>query len=256
MSICFLKQKAIGSRLVFWVSTRPSRSPYCSGLLHECVLRHPLFLTSPRHTRSMLLLLLYATSLWSAYRPSLKVCWSYLIPVRSVVLQATTVPCLHFKPLDLLSRNLMFHFICAQEDFLLWIPVHPMWSHRCHVFASLQHDIVSALRIHVDRGLRDMGTRGSPPTRVTEVHVKWTRPVRSPADLQVVPETLSTIPATSGDLRLQKTCLACGTSFSPRLRRGTTSRPRIAASSLQSRKETFLICNKPRWGSTDLEWKP
>jgi hypothetical protein len=45
-----------------------------------------------------------------------------------------------------------------------------------------------------------MGTHGSPPTRVPKVPVKWTRPTRSPADLQVGPETLSTIPATLEDL--------------------------------------------------------
>jgi hypothetical protein len=41
--------------------------------------------------------------------------------------------------------------------------------------------------------LRDMGTYGYPPTRVPEVPVKWTRPVRSPANLQG-PKTLSTTP--------------------------------------------------------------
>jgi hypothetical protein len=46
-----------------------------------------------------------------------------------------------------------------------------------------------------------VGTHVSPPTRVLEVPVKWTQPVRSPADLQVGPETLSTIPATLEDLR-------------------------------------------------------
>jgi hypothetical protein len=45
-----------------------------------------------------------------------------------------------------------------------------------------------------------MGTHGSPPTRVPEVPVKWTRPARSPADLQVGSETLSTIPTTLEDL--------------------------------------------------------
>jgi hypothetical protein len=45
-----------------------------------------------------------------------------------------------------------------------------------------------------------MGTHGSPPTRVLEVPVKWTRPVRSPTDPQVGPETLSTTPATLEDL--------------------------------------------------------
>jgi hypothetical protein len=37
-----------------------------------------------------------------------------------------------------------------------------------------------------------MGTHGSPQTRVLEVPDKWIRPVRSPTDLQVDPETLST----------------------------------------------------------------
>jgi hypothetical protein len=45
-----------------------------------------------------------------------------------------------------------------------------------------------------------MGTHGSPPTRVLEVPVKWTRPARSPADLQVGPETLSTTLTTLEDL--------------------------------------------------------
>jgi hypothetical protein len=114
------------------------------GLLHECVSRHPLFLTSPRPSRRMILLILCSTSLWSAHKPSMKVCWSYLIPVRLAVLQATTMPCLHFKPLDLLFRSLMFDFVCTQEDFRLWIPVHPMRPYRRHVFASPQHDFVSA----------------------------------------------------------------------------------------------------------------
>jgi hypothetical protein len=48
--------------------------------------------------------------------------------------------------------------------------------------------------------LRDMGTHGSPLIRIPEVLVKWTQPARSPADLQMGPETLSTIPATSKDL--------------------------------------------------------
>jgi hypothetical protein len=45
-----------------------------------------------------------------------------------------------------------------------------------------------------------MGTHGSPPARVLEVPVKWTRSVRSPTDLQVGPENLSTTPVTLEDL--------------------------------------------------------
>jgi hypothetical protein len=48
--------------------------------------------------------------------------------------------------------------------------------------------------------LWDMGTHGSPPTRVLEVPIKWTWLARSPADLQVGPETLSTVPVTLEDL--------------------------------------------------------
>jgi hypothetical protein len=44
-----------------------------------------------------------------------------------------------------------------------------------------------------------MGTNGSPPARVPEAPVKWTQTVRSPADLQVGPETLSASPATLED---------------------------------------------------------
>jgi hypothetical protein len=49
------------------------------------------------------------------------------------------------------------------------------------------------LCLHVNRGLEDMVTHGSPPTRVPKVPVKWTQPARSPADLQAGPKTLSTI---------------------------------------------------------------
>jgi hypothetical protein len=42
----------------------------------------------------------------------------------SKILLAVMAPCLHIKPLDLLSRDLMFVFVYAQEDFLLWI-LHP-----------------------------------------------------------------------------------------------------------------------------------
>jgi hypothetical protein len=38
----------------------------------------------------------------------------------------------------------MFDFVRTQEDFLFWIPVHPTRPQRRHVFAALQHGIVSA----------------------------------------------------------------------------------------------------------------
>jgi hypothetical protein len=46
-----------------------------------------------------------------------------------------------------------------------------------------------------------MGTHGSPPTRVLKVTAKWTQSFRSSADLQVVPETLSTTLVTLEDFR-------------------------------------------------------
>jgi hypothetical protein len=46
-----------------------------------------------------------------------------------------------------------------------------------------------------------MGSHGSPPTRVPKVPVKWTRPVRSPTNLQVGLKTLSTTPVTLEDSR-------------------------------------------------------
>jgi hypothetical protein len=69
----------------------------------------------------------------------------------------------------------------------------------CIFFASTRRRLSRFAYMSIG-GLRDMGTHGSPPTRVPEVPVEWTRPVRSPADLQVGPETLSTIPATLEDL--------------------------------------------------------
>jgi hypothetical protein len=41
----------------------------------------------------------------------------HLTLFRSKILLAVIAPCLHFKPLDLLSRDLMFVFVYAQEDF-------------------------------------------------------------------------------------------------------------------------------------------
>jgi hypothetical protein len=92
----------------------------------------------------MLPLCLRSTSRWSAIRPSLKVCWLRLIPVRSGGLLAAMAFCLHFKPLNLLSRDLTFAFVRAQEDFLFWIHVHPMRLHRRQVFTPLRRDFVSA----------------------------------------------------------------------------------------------------------------
>jgi hypothetical protein len=110
-------------------------------------------------------------------------------------------------------------------------------------------------------GLRDMGTHKSPPTRVLEVPVKWTRPARSPIDLQMDPEALFTIPTTLEDLGQPHLNSGRPAGLVPQaspLDHGSTPLVGlwIEGSSLESWKEIFLICNQTRQGSTDLEWKP
>jgi hypothetical protein len=72
---------------------------------------------------------------------------------RSAILLVVMAPCLHFKPLDLLSRYLMFVFVCAQEDFFFGSPctLHDFIA----VTSSLCFDVTSflPLRLHIDRGL-------------------------------------------------------------------------------------------------------
>jgi hypothetical protein len=114
------------------------------GYSMSASMRRPLSFTSPRPTGSTLPVHLRLTSRRSVFRPSLKVRWLRLILFRSGVLLAVMTPCLHSKSLDRLSRDLFFVFVCAQEDFLLWIPVHPTRLHRRHVFALLRRDFVSA----------------------------------------------------------------------------------------------------------------
>jgi hypothetical protein len=87
-----------------------------------------------------------------------------------------------------------------------------------------------------------MGTHGSPTTRVPEVPVKWTRPARSPADLQVGPKTLSAIPATLEDLGQ-----TCGASFSLDHGGGAASRPKDRGIlSVITEGDLPKICNRPR----------
>jgi hypothetical protein len=95
----------------------------------------------------------------------------------------------------------MFAFVRAQEDFLRFDPRAPYATSPASCPRS------ASTRLRLSRftytsigGLRDMGTHGSPPTRVPEVLVKWTQPARSPANLQVGPEILSTTPVTLEDL--------------------------------------------------------
>jgi hypothetical protein len=110
----FPQQKVVGHRFFLRASTRPFRSPYYSGPTLRVRLCDALFFfTSPRPTGSMLPSRLRSTSLWSVFRPSLNVQWLHLTLFRSRILLAVMAPCLHFKPLDLLSRDLMFVFACG-----------------------------------------------------------------------------------------------------------------------------------------------
>jgi hypothetical protein len=183
-----LQQKAICRGLILRASTRPSRSPYCSRATLRVRLCDALFFfLSPRPTGSTLPSHLHSTSLWSAFRHSLKVCWLHLIPVKPAVLQAMTAPCLHLKPLDLLSRDLMFAFIRAQEDFLFLSPC--TLCDFIDATSSLRIDVTSSppLRLRVDRGLVRHGYQRvtfdqglSRPRQVGPTYQKTRRPVRGP----------------------------------------------------------------------------
>jgi hypothetical protein len=145
------------------------------------------------------------------------VCWIHLIPVRSAVLQATTAPCLHLEPLELLSRDLMSAFVRTHVDF--FIPVHPMRPHRRHVFASHRHDFVSATsptcrsgacETWVPMGPHRQGPEG--PCQVGPTCQKPHRPISGPRDLIRNPDDLGRLWTTLS--RLRKTCRACGANFS------------------------------------------
>jgi hypothetical protein len=92
----------------------------------------------------------------------------------------------------------MFDFVHAFEEIFFFGSPCTLCDLRLH-FASTWLRLRRYVYTSIG-GLRDMGTHGSPPTRVPKVTVKWTQPARSPADLQVGPETLSTISATLEDL--------------------------------------------------------
>jgi hypothetical protein len=192
--------------------------------------RHPLFFTSPQPFGSTLPSRLRSTSLWSVFRPSLKVCWLHLIPVRSVVLQAATTPCLHFKPLNLLSRDLMFAFVRAEEGFLFLSPC--TLCDFIDATSSLRFDMTLSptLHLHVNRGLvrhgypwvpTDQGPRG--PCQVDLTCQKHCRPASGPRDLTHNSSDPGRPWTTLS--RSRKTCRACGASFSIDHGGGAASRP-------------------------------
>jgi hypothetical protein len=188
------------------------------------------FFTSPRPTGRTLSSRLRSTSLWSASRPSLKVWWLRLILFRSRTLLTVMAPCLHFKPLDLLSRDLMFVFVCAQEDFFFGSPC--TLRGFIAVTSSLRFDVTSflPLRLHVDRGLvrhgypwvpTDQGPRG--PCQVDPTCQKFNRPASGPGDLIHSPGDLGRSRTTLS--RSRATCQTCGASLSLDHGGGAASRP-------------------------------
>jgi hypothetical protein len=140
------------------------------------------------------------------------------------------VPCLDFKPLDLLSRDLMFIFIYAQKDFVLRIPVHPTRLHRRHVFSPLRRDFISTSSPTRRSGLvrhgypwvpTDQGPRG--PCQVDPTCQKPSRPASGLGDLVHSPNDLGRPRMTLSRSRM--TCRACGASYSLDHGGGAASRP-------------------------------
>jgi hypothetical protein len=124
----------------------------------------------------------------------------------------------------------MFVFVCAQEDFLLWIPVHPTRLHRCHVFALLRYDFVSTasptrrsgpVRHGYPRVPTDQGPRG--PCQVDLTCQKLSRPSSVPEYLIQSPDDLGRSQMTLS--RSRTTCQACGASHSLDHGGGAASRP-------------------------------
>jgi hypothetical protein len=106
---------------------------------------------------------------------------------------------LDFDLLDQHSRSSMFDFVRALEGFFFF--GSPCTLHDFSgTMPSLRFNKTSLrpLRLHVDRGLRTWVPMG-PHRPGSQRSLKWTRPSRSPANLQVGLETLSTTPKTLED---------------------------------------------------------
>jgi hypothetical protein len=65
---------------------------------------------------------------------------------------------------------------CALEESIFFFYPRAPYTTLTMPLTSPSLNMTSSrlLRLHVDRGLRGMGTHGSPPTTVLEVPVKWT----------------------------------------------------------------------------------
>ena len=103
------------------------------------------------------------------------------------------------------------------------------------------------LRLHVDRGLERRGHLWVPPTSDPEVPDQWTRPARSPVDLQVGPATLTKTPTTPDDLIRIASDLPEGLPYKerPDTRSGAANQVRVSRETLCSPTRTLPYCNRP-----------
>jgi hypothetical protein len=162
------------------------------------------------------------------------------------------VPCLHFKPLDLLCRDLMFAFVRVEEDFLFGSP--STLRDFTDATSYLHNDMTSSLplRLHVDRGLdrhghpwvpTDQGPRG--PCQVDPTCQKPRRPATGPDDLIHNTSKIGRPPTTLS--RWRTTCQACGASLS--LDHGSGGAGRLEDRGILSvitEGDLPKICNQPR----------
>jgi hypothetical protein len=141
----FPQQKAVGHRFFLRPSTRPFRSPYCSGLLYECVCVTPsLFHVTSTYWK-------HASGTSPLDLPLVGVSTFLEGPVASPDhVQVEDSSGSHGAlsslqaPGSVLQRLDVHLHLRLEGFFLLWIPVHPTRLHRRHVFALLRHDFIFA----------------------------------------------------------------------------------------------------------------
>jgi hypothetical protein len=143
-SICFLKQKAVGSQLVLRASTRPSRSPYCSGATPQVRLCDALFSdvasTYQEHSSITSLLDLPLVSIYTFLEGVLVLPDSGQVGGPSSndgTLSSLQAPGPALEKLDV-------HLCTRSGEFSFLILVHPTRPHWRHIFTSHRPDIIYA----------------------------------------------------------------------------------------------------------------
>jgi hypothetical protein len=222
----FPMQKAVGSQLVLRASTRPSRSPYCSGATPRVRLCATIFLWCHLDLPKACF---HHISSWPPFGQHLDLPW------RCVGLTRFWSGRWFFKQWQCLvftsSPKTCSPEVSCLPSYALgnfFIPVH--LTRPSGATSSLCIDVNSfpPLQLHVDRGLErhgypwvptDQGPRG--PCHVDPTGQKARRPANAPGDLIHNPDDLGRPRTTSS--RLRKTWRACGASFSQRSLCGTAS---------------------------------